>query len=154
MEPPPLPRGGDRTRAAVEALGMANGRWRGRPWRTTKSAKRKEKRREEEPKDRRRRHLGLKSRYEEEEEEELLCLSIAPCCGEETRADGEGASSRGWREKETRRRKLREGQCNGNGTGASGVVPWWSKRNCPSAACPHLSWTFKRGSWHRFSHFC
>jgi hypothetical protein len=94
MEPPPLPRGGDRARAAVEALGMANGRWRGRPWRTTKSAKRKEKRREEEPKDRRRRHLGLKSRYEEEEEEELLCLSIAPCCGEETRADGTAMASR------------------------------------------------------------
>jgi hypothetical protein len=59
-----------------EALGMANGRWRGRPWRTAKSAKRKEKRREEEAKDRRRRHLGLRSWYEEEEEE-LLCLSIA-----------------------------------------------------------------------------
>ena len=28
----------------------------------------------------------------------------------------------------------------------------WSKRNCPSAVCPHLSWIFKRGSWHRFSH--
>ena len=71
-------------------MGMANGRWRGRPWRTTKSAKRKEKRREEEPKDRRRRNLGLKSRYEEE----LLCLSIAPCCGKETRADGTAMASR------------------------------------------------------------
>ena len=72
-------------------MGMANGRWRGRPWRTTKSAKRKENRREEEPKDRRRRHLGLKSRYEEEE---LLCLSIAPCCGKETRAGGTAMASR------------------------------------------------------------
>jgi len=166
MEPPPLPRGGDHARAAVEALGMANGRWRGRPWRTTKSAKRKEKRREEEPKDRRRRHLGLKSRYEEEE---LLCLSIAPCCGKETRADGTAMASRaasggrgslkqglpGWREKE-------EGE--GGRTGGARRVSVteteqelqvsWSKRNCPSAVCPHLSWTFKRGSWHRFSHFC